>query len=423
MCVAMYVLSLIVTEKVKRYPLETVHTSTDPTSCFAIIKGDVLSNLSSVQGPSNDRMSAGSVSVDSLHSTPDNNDDSLPSNFDSTHATVTDHSHLPTGQASLTSNEQLAQTVTQTELLAAEPTTLDRLAEINGAIPNGLSGAGQGLTDTGVNITSNNPELTIRYETTTSAVTSQGGINNAAASQLEALGFEVDQTANSTPAGSLQPGDPGFSNTHNGNVARDAIATRYNNLNNPNITTEIEFKYDAQGNPVSPDVRGPNHNLPGDRNVDVKVNIANPTDPRLASSIEIESKAYRLTPSRLDTAQVTQDADRLLNNRNLRNAGFALEGVGRVARPVGVVLDAVDVGTAIYQDGGIGMNTGEAISGLVGGAAGGWGGAAAGAAIGTAILPGVGTVIGGLIGAAAGAWGGDSIGRGIFGTVSSWFGN
>ena len=272
-----------------------------------------------------------------------------------------------------------------------------------------------------MSITTNNSELKIRYESSTSAITNKGGFSTPAAEQLRAHGFQVQDTANPIAPGSLQRNDPGFSNTHNGNMARDAIASRYDNLNDPNISTQIEAKYDAKLNPVPPEVRAPSHNLPGDRNVDVKVNIANPADPRNAQTIEIESKAFRVTPSRLEPEQIAHDAARLTQNQNLRGAGFALEGVGRVARPVGLALDAVDVGTAIYQDGGIGRKTGESLSGLAGGAGGGYAGATAGAAIGTAIFPGVGTVVGGLVGAGLGAWAGDTAGRGIFGTVSSWF--
>ena len=84
--------------------------------------------------------------------------------------------------------------------------------------------------------------------------------------------------------------------------------------------------------------------------------------------------------------------------------GELLSKVGKVARPVGLVMDAVEVGSAFRADGNrIGENTGRAASGLAGGAAGGWGGAAVGAAVGTAIFPGVGTVVGGVIGGIGGA--------------------
>lgn len=316
------------------------------------------------------------------------------------------------------------------------PSTADALADIETTeerltndrsgshpAPSGLTGAAQGLVDTGYSTQVNNPELTVRYETTTSAVSGRSGFSDAAASQLEAQGIEVERAPNPTPAGSLIPGpgdSPSLYNTHNGDLASEAIADRYR-ADARVSRVETEFRYDANLNPVSPAVR--NHDILGDRRVDVRASIDHPTDPRLNQVIEIESKATRVTPSSINESQVAHDAARLSQNASLRSAGQVLEGVGRVARPVGVVLDAVDVASAYRADGNqIGENTGRALSGLAGGAAGGWAGATTGAAIGTAILPGVGTVVGGIVGAAAGAFVGDSAGRGIFGTVRGWFG-
>jgi hypothetical protein len=120
--------------------------------------------------------------------------------------------------------------------------------------------------------------------------------------------------------------------------------------------------------------------------------------------------------------QVPPDPEALKANRLLRGSGQVLESVGKIARPVGVVLDAISLGQAFQADGNrIGENTGRTASGVAGGALGGWGGAAAGAAIGTAIFPGVGTVVGGIIGGIGGALAGDAAGRGVFDTVKSWF--
>ena len=117
-------------------------------------------------------------------------------------------------------------------------------------------------------------------------------------------------------------------------------------------------------------------------------------------------------------------ADNEARNRNAadglegelrKSGGRVLRNFGRVARPVGIALDAIDLGSAFQADGNrIGKNTGRAASGIAGGALGGWAGAAGGAAIGTAILPGPGTVAGGLIGGLLGAYGGDLAGRGIY---------
>ena len=117
--------------------------------------------------------------------------------------------------------------------------------------PAGLSGAAQALVYTGYSTLVDNPELTIRYETTRSAVSRRSGFQNSAASYLESLGFDVERTPNPTPANSRIPG-PGDSsslyNTYNGDLASEAIADRYRA--NPAVSNvETEFRYDADLNP------------------------------------------------------------------------------------------------------------------------------------------------------------------------------
>lgn len=93
-----------------------------------------------------------------------------------------------------------------------------------------------------------------------------------------------------------------------------------------------------------------------------------------------------------------------------------------MARPIGIALDAVQIGTAFKADGNrVGQHTARAATSLVGGAAGGWAGAATGAAIGTAILPGVGTVVGGVVGGIVGAFAGDTVAGKTFDSVKSFF--
>jgi hypothetical protein len=206
------------------------------------------------------------------------------------------------------------------------------------------------------------------------------------------------------PAGSVTKtaGVPAaVANNTNGALARDAIADRWR-AQGYNVQTEVP----ANG---------------GARRVDVVVDLP-ANDPRMNQRLEIESKVGR---TGLDTdirGQVALDADALRANQALRTSGQVLEGVGKVARPIGLVVDVIQVGQAFRADGNqVGANTGRAVSGVAGGALGGWGGAAAGAAIGTALFPGVGTVVGGVIGGIAGAIGGDAAGRGLFDTVKSWF--
>jgi len=190
-------------------------------------------------------------------------------------------------------------------------------------------------------------------------------------------------------------------NNTNGALARDAIADRWRAAGVP-VRTEVP----TQG---------------GARVVDV---VANPpaADPRMQQRIDVESKVGRKGLDGEVRGQVARDAEALMDNRLLRGSGEVLENVGKVARPVGAVLDAVSLVQAYQTDGNrIGENTGRTASGVAGGALGGWGGAALGAAIGTAIFPGVGTVVGGIVGGIGGALAGDASGRGIFNTVKGWF--
>jgi hypothetical protein len=271
-------------------------------------------------------------------------------------------------------------------------------------VPGGLSGAGQGWLDRGGKLLVDNPILTKRWESTTSAWTGKGGFVSSVQDLLEGKGITVQETPNPTPAGSLnsKSGVPlKVAVNTNGALARDAIADRYR----------------AQGFDVS--TEQPRQG--GRRVVDVVVDVP-AADPRQSQRIEIESKATRQGISDDVRRQARFDGEALAENRMLRKSGQVLEGAGKVLRPVGVVLDAISLGKAYQADGNrIGEQTGRTASGVAGGALGGWGGAAAGAAIGTAIFPGVGTVVGGVVGGIAGALGGDAAGRGLFDTVKGWF--
>jgi hypothetical protein len=276
------------------------------------------------------------------------------------------------------------------------------------ATPGGLWAAGGPLQSAGTRLLTENPILTKQWEFTQSAWTHKGGATPGLQQMLESHGIRVSDVVHAPPPGSVgkASGVPEKSaTTLNGNLARDEIAARYGAPANPNVATEV---------------RRPEFN----RRVDVVVDVPN-SDPRMAQRIEIESKVGRTSldgPNGRITSEVLRDGDALRANRMLRNSGQVLEGVGKVARPVGIVLDVIEVGQAFRADGNqIGANTGRAASGVAGGALGAWGGAAGGAAIGTMIFPGVGTVVGGVVGGIIGAVGGDAIGRGVFDTVKSWF--
>lgn len=272
------------------------------------------------------------------------------------------------------------------------------------AAPGGLWAAGQGMVQAGGQLLRDNPILVKQWEATTSAWTGRGGFTRGLTQLLNDGGIQIVPRLNAPPPGSLgrSSGVPAaVANNTNGALARDAIADRWRAAGVP-VATEVP----VQG---------------GTRVVDV---VAQPpaADPRMAQRIEIESKVGRTGLDSDIRGQVAKDVEALQANRSVRGAGQLLENVGRVARPVGVVLDAVSLTQAYRADGNrIGENTGRTASGVAGGALGGWGGAAAGAAIGTAIFPGVGTVVGGVVGGIAGAFAGDAAGKGIFDTVKGWF--
>ncbi|MEJ2458888.1 MAG: hypothetical protein P8Y58_12400, partial [Novosphingobium sp.] len=68
--------------------------------------------------------------------------------------------------------------------------------------------------------------------------------------------------------------------------------------------------------------------------------------PEMNRQIEIESKLGRASASADTRLQVAKDAERLARNVSVRGLGTTLEGVGRVARPIGMAIDAVQVGQA-----------------------------------------------------------------------------
>jgi len=270
--------------------------------------------------------------------------------------------------------------------------------------PNGLWAAGQAMASQGKHLLVDNPILIKRWENTTSAWTGRSGFSSPLRELLTSHGIEFNATAHAAPPNSVgkSAGIPKeVANNTNGALARDAIADRWR----------------AAGHDVS--IEQPRNG--GSRRVDVVADTRG-GDPRNRTRVEIESKVGYTSKSSTIVEQVAKDAQALAENRTLRQTGVALERAGKVLRPVGAVMDAIEVGSAFHADGNrVGEKTGRAVAGVAGGALGGWGGAAAGAAIGTAILPVGGTVVGGLIGGAIGAFGGDQLAKGAFDTIKGWF--
>ncbi len=280
----------------------------------------------------------------------------------------------------------------------------------HGPAPSGQWATGQYLANRGDRTLINNPILEKRWEFTQSAWTSKGGPTGPLKTLLESHGISVVPGVNTPPSGSLNASQAAArgsnlqqANNLNGSLARDAIANRFS----------------AQGLPTQTEVP----RLGGQRIVDVVADVP-ANDPRYATRIETESKVGRTgatSGSSGTRAQAAKDAAQLLDNRSVRAGGELLAKAGRVVRPIGIALDALNVAQAFRDDGNrIGENTGRAASGLVGGAAGAWGGAAAGAAIGS-VVPGVGTLVGGIIGGIIGGLAGDAAGKGLFDGIKSLF--
>lgn len=273
-------------------------------------------------------------------------------------------------------------------------------------LPGGLAAAGQQMLHEGTRLLVDNPILAKRWVSTSSAWTRKGGFTEGLRNLLESHGIEVEDKVRPAPAGSLGKSSGvkvQVANNTNGALARDAIADDWRLKPGVQVATEVP----TQG---------------GARVVDVRVHEA-AADPRMNKVTDIESKVGRYSRGKeLVETQIANDAKALQANRVLRGSGQVLERVGKVARPIGLAIDAIQVGAAFHADGDrVGMQTGRAVSNVAGGALGGWGGAAAGAAIGTMICPGVGTAIGGIVGGIGGAIGGSEIAKKAFDKVASWF--
>lgn len=105
----------------------------------------------------------------------------------------------------------------------------------------------------------------------------------------------------------------------------------------------------------------------------------------------------------------------------LAHAGKLAQTVGKIARPVGAVISAFEIGSAFRADGNkVGVNTMGKAASIAGGAGGAWAGAAAGAALGS-VVPGAGTVFGGIVGGIVGGLVGEAAVSKAFDTVKNWF--
>ena len=199
--------------------------------------------------------------------------------------------------------------------------------------PGGLWAGGQSWLRNGTQLLVDNPILTKSWESTRSAWTGGGGFTSGLRELLERHDIQIAPGINPVPPGSVGRNagvSSAVANNTNGALARDAIADRFRAQG---LATEIEQPRAG-----------------GARRVDVVVDVS-ASDPRMNRRIEIESKVGRAGLDAEIRGQVAMDAHALRSNRLLRGSGQVLEGVGKVARPVGVVLDVIEVGSAFRDDG------------------------------------------------------------------------
>ena len=290
----------------------------------------------------------------------------------------------------------------------------DTAAAMRGSDDRGstYSATGAGLAPglVGRRVLRDNPILEVQWRSTVSPVTGKSGFSGPLQQAMKGAGIRYDIAVNEPPVGGTAVNTPS-SRTVNGNAARDAIAEQMRN--DPSYT---KVQNEADGKIVR-------QTSLGERHIDV-TGTRHGARPKNNVRVDVESKlgfAARSTGPKGNLTQVMKDGERITENVKVRNFGAAFEGVGKVARPVGLAIDAVQLGSAIKADGGrFGDNSQRAAGSLVGGAAGAWGGAQAGAAIGSLGGP-VGTVVGGLAGAAIGGIVGSGVGEKAVDFVKGWF--
>lgn len=300
--------------------------------------------------------------------------------------------------------DRIASSVSALRAEAQATVALREQAQNDSGLPTfSATGASTIPTEAGGRILRDNPILEIQWQTTTSPVTGRDGFTAPLTTLLDDAGIIRDLPTNPRPAGGTTSNGPAAT-TQNGNAARDAIADALRaNPSYQNVQTEVHRETSL-----------------GSRYVDVVATVPG-SRPEVNRQIEIESKLGRASASVDTRLQVAKDAERLTGNVNVRSLGTTLEGVGRVARPIGIAIDAMQVGQAFRQDGNtFGDNTQRAAGSLAGGAAGAWGGAQLGATIGSFGGP-IGTVAGGVIGGIAGGIVGSGVGEKAVDLVKSWF--
>jgi trimeric autotransporter adhesin len=260
--------------------------------------------------------------------------------------------------------------------------------------------AGSAITQAGTNKLIANKDLDIQWRGTRSAWNGSGGFSKPLKDDLRGGGIAVSDKVGPVAPGSKGPNSglsSGVANNLNGRLAEQAIANEYR----------------KQGYKATTQSPLPDYN----RRVDVKVDMPHPTDARLDKELRIEVKAtYTHRGSPNVPSEMASDLRQLADNKAVRQAGFALEKAGKLVRPIGLAIDAFQLGSAFHSDGNrIGDQTQHAAASLAGGAVGG----VAGAIVGQALIPIPG--VGAVVGAAVGSWLGSKVGESLLGGIKSLF--
>lgn len=297
---------------------------------------------------------------------------------------------------------EAAQTVTARK---AAVVAARRDAPVSGAT--GITNTvGKPIEDAGRSRLRNNPIVEAQWRSTVSPVTKQSGFTGPLQKALDDAKIDSSKFVAGRPAGGTTS-NTGAARNVNGKAAENAIADRLRR--DPNLS-QVETRRTFQ-------------TKLGPREVDVTA-IQKGPHPEYNKRIIIESKLGKasLTQGPSGTlSELTRDAALVSENRGVRRFATALKVTGKIVRPMGIAIDAVQLGQAYRADGNrIGDRTQKAAGAIAGGAAGAWGGAQAGAAIGSLAGP-VGTVVGGVVGGIVGGVIGSGVGEKAVGWVKSWF--
>jgi trimeric autotransporter adhesin len=265
---------------------------------------------------------------------------------------------------------------------------------------------GKPIEDAGRNILRTNPIVESQWRSTVSPVTRKSGFSEPLQKALNAAKINSQSPIEGRPA-SGTTSNSGAARNVNGKAAEIAIA---NELRRDSSFSQVEMRKTLQ-------------TKIGPREVDVTA-IQKEPNPEYNKRLIIESKlgAASLTKGRSGTiSELTRDAALISENRSVRHLGSAVKVTGKIVRPIGIAIDAVQLGQAYRADGNrIGDRTQRAAGAIAGGAAGAWGGAQAGAAIGSMAGP-VGTVVGVVVGGIVGGVIGSGVGEKAVGWVKGWF--